>query len=372
MQGQLSLQNDIMESLLTKKIVLLIIFVLLLLGGLFGTKFFQINQAITSRKPPPPPVVTIANVSEVKWATTVSSVGTINPVLGITVSNEIAGVISALHVESGQYVNKGDLILELDTSTDTANLEGLIAAEKLALIKFKRQATLLKNKATSFSSHDEARAELDIAKAAVISQKSIINKKKIRAPFSGQLGIRQVSLGQYLDKGSEIISLISLDKTIADFSFPERDFAQLKVGQVVKISTQAYPGEIFEGVIQAINPGLFEETRTIGVRALMNNPDQKLRTGMFADVSVITSEPNSVLVIPETAVLFNTYGENVYVVKQQGDDHIVELQNVETGAHRNGYVEITKGLTANDAVVDEGHVKLRNGQKVTLSTNNQS
>ncbi len=163
-----------------------------------------------------------------------------------------------------------------------------------------------------------------------------------------------------------------MDKTIADFSFPERDFAQLKVGQVVKISTQAYPGEIFEGVIQAINPGLFEETRTIGVRALMNNPDQKLRTGMFADVSVITSEPNSVLVIPETAVLFNTYGENVYVVKQQGDDHIVELQNVETGAHRNGYVEITKGLTANDAVVDEGHVKLRNGQKVTLSTNNQS
>ena len=356
---------------MSKKIILLSIFILLLFGGLFGSKFLQINKAQSSRKPPPPPMVTTTGVIEEHWEDTLSSIGTINPVLGVILSNEIAGIISALHVESGEPVNKDDLILELDTSTDKANLDGLVAAEKLALIKFKRQVKLLKNKATSHSSHDEARAELDIAKAAVISQKSIIDKKKIRAPFSGKLGIRQVSLGQYLDKGTQIIPLVSLNKTIADFSFPERYFAHLKVGQTVKISTQAYPNEVFEGTIQAINPGLFEETRTIGVRAIMDNPDEKLRAGMFADVNVVTSSPKPVLVLPETAVLFNTYGENVYIVKQQDNKNIVELRNIKTGAHRNGHVEIIKGLALNDKVVDEGHVKLRNGQKVTISNNNK-
>lgn len=356
---------------MSKKIILLAIFVLLLFGGLFGFKFLQINKAQSSRKAPPPPVVTTVDVIEEQWENTLSSVGTINPILGITLSNEIAGIISALHVDSGALVNKGDLILELDTSTDRANLDGLIAAEKLALIKFKRQATLLKNKATSRSSHDEARAELDIAKAAVISQKSLIDKKIIRAPFTGKVGIRLVSLGQYLDKGTEIASLVSLSPIVADFSFPERHFAQLNVGQLVKIHVQAYPGETFEGNIQAINPSLHQETRSIGVRATLNNPDEKLRAGMFAEVSAVISKANPVLTLPETAVLFNTYGENVYIVKQQDNKNIVELRNIKTGSHRNGRVQIIKGLSLNDSVVDEGHVKLRNGQTVTILTTNK-
>ena len=356
---------------MSKKVILLIIFVLLLFGGLFGSKFLQIDNAMSSRKAPPPPTVTTVEVIEEKWESALSSIGTINPKQGVTLSNEIAGVISALHIESGEFVNKGDLILELDTSTDTANLDGLVAAEKLASIKFKRQVKLLKNKATSRSTHDEARAELDIAKAAVISQKSIIEKKKIRAPFTGKAGIRQVNLGQYLDKGTEIVPLVSLDQIYTDFSLPERDFAQLKVDQVVKITTQAYPDEVFEGTIQAINPSLFEETRTIGVRATMHNPDKKLRAGMFADIKVITSAPKPVLVLPETAVLFNTYGENVYLIKQQDNKDFVELRSIETGAHQNGYVEVLKGLKLNDIVVDEGHVKLRSGQQVTISNNNK-
>ncbi|MBV1875219.1 MAG: efflux RND transporter periplasmic adaptor subunit [Cycloclasticus sp.] len=355
---------------MSKKVILLAIFIFLLFGGLFGSKFLQINKAQSSRKAPPPPVVTTTEVIEEQWENTLSSVGTIDPVLGVILSNEIAGIISILHVDSGALVSKGDLILELDTSTDRANLDGLIAAEKLALIKFKRQVTLLKNKATSRSSHDEARAELDIAKAAVISQKSIIDKKKIRAPFTGKVGIRLVSLGQYLDKGAQIAQLVSLSTIIADFAFPERHFAQLKEGQVVRLQVQAYPSEIFEGSIQAINPGLHQETRSIAVRATLNNPDEKLRAGMFADVSVVTSAPKPVLSLPETAVLFNTYGENVYIVKQQDNKNIVELRNIETGPHLNGRVQIIKGLTLGDLVINEGHVKLRNGQAVTISTPN--
>jgi len=366
-----SLKNDFTESLLSKKIIFLVIFILLLFGGLFGSKFLQINQAKSSRKPPPPPLVTTTDVTEEQWEDVLLSVGTINPVLGVILSNEIAGIITVLHVESGQSVNKGDLILELDTSTDRANLDGLVAAEKLAQIKFNRQIKLLKNKATSRSSHDEAQAELDIAKAAVISQKSIIDKKRIRAPFSGKVGIRQVSLGQYLDKGTQIAPLVSLSSTIADFAFPERHFAQLSVGQTVKIKVQAYPNEVFEGKIQAINPGLHQETRTIAVRAVVKNPDEKLRAGMFAEVSVLTSGTKPTLTLPETTVLYSTYGENVYVVINKDEKNIVERRTIETGEHRNGRVAVLKGLTRLETVVNEGHVKLRNGLTVTIANLDQ-
>jgi len=357
--------------MLSKKIVLLVAFVIVIFGGLFGTKFLQINNAMSSRKPPPPPTITTTHVIQEQWQSALSTVGTVNPELGVILSNEVAGTVSVLSVESGEAVTKGDLIIELDTSTDQAKLNGLIANKKLAQIKFNRLATLLKRKATSTSSFDEARAELDVAKAAVIEQQSLINKKIIRAPFSGKLGIRQVSLGQYIDKGTQIIPLVSLTNTIADFAFSEREFAHLKVGQTVKLKVQAYPGVIFDGAIQAINPGIHEDTRTIAVRAVIDNPDEKLRAGMFADISIITSPPKPVLTLPETAVLFSTYGENVYVVNQKDGKNSVELQNIETGTRRDGRVEIIKGLSLDDLVVDEGHVKLRNGQTVTISNNTE-
>lgn len=355
---------------LSKKIAFLVLAIVLVFGGLFGSKFLQINNAMSSRKPPPPPVVTTVVVAPQQWEDVLSTVGTINPVLGVVLSNELAGIVSALPVESGEYVNKGDIVIELESSSDQAKLSGLIASEKLALIKFKRLSKLLKSKATSRSSYDEARAQLDVATAAVVEQKSIINKKKIRAPFSGKLGIRQVSLGQYLDKGTQIFPLVSLATTIADFSFPERDFAKLKEHQTVNIKVQAYHNETFEGVIQAINPGIHEDTRTIAVRAIVNNPNEKLRAGMFADVSVVVSIPKPVITLPETTVLYNTYGENVYLVKQKDNKNIAVLQTIQTGKHRHGHVEIISGLTLGDTVVDEGHVKLRNGQNITISNNN--
>ncbi|PCI21631.1 MAG: efflux transporter periplasmic adaptor subunit [Piscirickettsiaceae bacterium] len=357
---------------MTKKIVLLVCLIVVIFGALFGTKFIQLNNAMSSRKPPPPPLVTTTKVTEERWESILSTVGTVNPVLGVIISNELAGIVSVLHVESGQTVHKGDLLIELDTSTDRANLKGLIAAEKLAQIKFDRQVKLLKNRATSKSSHDQAHAELDIARAGVLAQKSIINKKKIRAPFSGKLGIRQVSLGQYLDKGTEIIPLVSLTATIADFAFSERHFAKLKVNQEVRIQVNAYPGEVFKGKIQAINPGLHQDTRTIAVRAVIANPDEKLRAGMFADVSVITSQPRSVLTLPETAVLYNTYGENVYLVQKKDGKDTVKQHTIKTAERRHGRIVVTDGLKLDDTVVDEGHIKLRNGMAISIAKHNKN
>lgn len=351
---------------MNKKIFILIALVLIIFGGLFGTKFLQINSAKSSRKPPPPPVVTTTQVIEEKWGRALHAVGTINPVFGVILSNEIAGIVSVLHVESGQDVSKGDVLFELDTSTDKAHLAGLVASQKLAQIKFNRQSKLLKRKSTSRSSYDQARAELDIAKAGVMAQQSIINKKLIRAPFSGKLGIRQISLGQYLDKGTQIAPLVSLSSTIVDFALAERYFAELKAGQTINLSVQAYPSDTFKGTIQAINPGLHADSRTIAVRATVPNPDEKLRAGMFADISIVTSAPQRILTLPETAILFNTYGETVYLVGDKDGQPTVQQRTIETGARQQGRIEVIKGLALGDSVVDEGHVKLRNGIKITI------
>lgn len=355
---------------MSKKTIRLIAIILLIFGALFGVKFFQFQNQMSSRKPPPPPVVTTTQVEERQWSTTLSSIGNVNPVLGIILSNEVAGTIAALHFESGQTVKKGDLLVEFNTATDRARLDGFIAAEKLAKLKFNRQAKLLKSKTTSRSSHDEARAELDSAKAATQTQQSILDKKMIRAPFDGTIGIRQVSLGEYIDKGHQIAPLVSFASTIVDFALSERYFAALKTGQALTLQVQAYPHETFKGTIQAINPGLHKETRTIAVRATVDNIDQKLRAGMFADINVIVSDPLPVLVLPETAVTYNTYGENVFVATQQDGQEIVSLKGIKTGAHRDGLVEIKQGLSLNDIVVNEGHVKLKNGMPINSATNN--
>ena len=356
-----------MEKVLAKKIVYLALFVILIFGGLFGSKFLQIEQAKASRKAPPPPQVSIVKVAKQQWANNLSAVGNITPQLGIILSNEVAGIVSAIHFKSGQRVKKGELLIELNADTDQALLNGLLAAERLAQIKFKRQATLLVKKVTSLSSHDEARAVLDVAKTAVLAQKTIISKKRIHAPFDGVMGIRQISLGQYLDKGHNIAPLVSLSSTYADFSLAERYFSQVRIGQKVSVRVQAYPNQIFSGKVQAINPSLDQLTRTIAIRAIIDNPDGQLKPSMFADIKLTTSAPSTILTLPETAVTYNTYGESVFVVVHNDNKTTVIQRSIKSGEHRQGHVEIIEGLTLNDSVVNEGQVKLRNGMPIIIT-----
>jgi len=353
---------------LSKKIILLIALITLVFGGLFFTKFLQINKAISTRTPPPPPIVTTVNVQHENWSNKLPTVGEITPFNHIFISNELAGIVSAIHFKSGQAVKQGDLLLELNTSTDQAKLDGHIAERKLAQLKFKRQATLIKSKATSRSSYDEARASLDLANAAVIAQKSLLDKKLIRAPFDGIIGIRLVSMGEYLDKGHKIAPLVAPSPTMADFHLPERYIADLTIGQTVNINVQAYPNELFHGQIQAINPGLNEGTRTVVIRALVDNPQLRLKAGMFAKINVIISEPTPRLTLPETAVLYNTYGSNVYIINNDSGQTIVSYRSIKIGQRHQGNIEILSGLNAGDTVVNEGHIKLRNGIPVRIAT----
>jgi len=351
---------------LFKRNIIIILVILVIIGGLFGTKFLQINNAMQSRKAPPPATVTTTRVISETWQPSVPAIGSVTATEGIVLSNEFAGIVSAIHFKSGQAVNKGDLLIELDTSTDKAELKGLLASQKLAQLKYKRQVKLLKTKSTSKSNRDEALAILDQAIAAVSTKQSIINKKMIQAPFSGIIGIRNVDIGQYLDKGFSIAPLQSLAPVYADFTLAERHFSKLALGQTVNISVDAYPNQRFAGLVTAIDPGVEESTRAVRLRATINNSEKLLRPGMFTEIELLTTKPQPYLTLPDTAITYNTYGENVYIIIEKDGKNIAQHRTIKTGKKQQGRTAITEGLSLNDQVVNEGQVKLRNNIPVTI------
>lgn len=350
-----------------KKLLLALLLLGLLLGGVFGWKFHQIQQASLSRKPPPPPVVAVAQAREENWQPFLNAVGSLEAVEGISVSNEVAGLVSTIHFKSGQAIKKGQPLLDLDASTDRAELAGLEALRRLGQIKYERAAKLVTERSMSKADYDEARATLDTAEAAVAAKRALIDKKRISAPFDGQLGIRVVNLGQYLPAGSAIVPLQALDPIHVDFSLPERHLADLSVGQKLEVQVQAYPNQSFAGRVTALNPGIDAGTRTLRVRATLNNPDQRLRPGMFAEVRVLLARRGPVLTLPGTAITYNPYGDSVFLVQagEQGG-YSVQRKQIETGESREGRVAITAGLKAGDRVVSAGQLKLRNGMAVVL------
>jgi len=351
-----------------KRLLIVIVFSLLVFGGLFGTKVLQIQTAMASRQMPPPPVVAISEVIEETWRPSLSAVGSLETSAGIQVSNEVAGMVKAFHFKSGDKVNEGQLLVELDTSTDQADLDRLQAAQWLAKVNFDRVKKLIDKKLSSQSDYDEAQALLSGARASVALQRALLEKKRIKAPFTGRLGIRQVSQGEYLPVGTDIVSLDALDLMYADFSLPERSLAKLAIGQTVRVRVQAYPDQLFEGVIAAITPAVDVGTRSIKIRADLSNPDEKLQPGMFAYVEVLMRNEQKVLTLPDTAVTYNPYGEYVYVLESSDEGHKTVYRQVETGSTREGRVEIIKGLEAGERVVSAGQVKLRNDMAVQIDT----
>ena len=351
---------------MVKRLSLVIVLLLVIFGAVFGWKYHQIQQGMAARKPPPPPVVAVTEVREETWPSYLGAVGSLVAVAGIDVTNEVPGKVSALKFESGAVAKEGQLLIELDATADRAELEGLLAAQRLAQVKFNRLAELLPKKSASKADYDEAKAMLDVAEAAAEAKRAVIAKKKVLAPFSGRLGIRKVDLGQYLAPGSPIVPLEALRPIYADFSLPERHLAMLAVGQQVVVAVQAYPGESFEGRVTALNPGIEQGTRTVKVRAVLENPQERLRPGMFAEVRVLLSADRRVLTIPDTAVTYAPYGDSVFTVVPGEQGTTVQRKQVETGETRQGRVAITGGLAQGDRVVSAGQVKLRNGMAVTL------
>lgn len=349
-----------------KRSLILLFFTLLIFGGIFGLKFYQMYQAADQFQAPPPTTVAATEVIQEYWPSVLPAVGSLTAVSGVDVSNEVAGKIEAIHFESGQSVKQGQLLLDLDASTDRAELKGLEAERRLAQVRFERSEKLIGKKFVSKSDYDQNQALLDEAIAAVQAKHSLIDKKRIRAPFSGELGIRLVDLGQYLAEGSAIVSLQRLDPIYLDFTVPERDLVQLTKGRRVVATVQAYPDREFEGQINAVSPLIDQGTRTAQVRAQIANPEKLLHPGMFAQVRILSEQPRTVLTLPDTAITYNPYGSSVFVIESGEQGSTVLSRQVETGQTRGGRIEIVSGLQLGEKVVSAGQVKLRNGMPVVI------
>jgi membrane fusion protein (multidrug efflux system) len=360
-----------------RKIILAVIIVAAVLGGLAGVKALQIKKLIAfgAAFVPPPESVSAAVAREEKWQGFISSIGTINAVQGVTVTPDIPGQVREIAFESGAAVAKGDLLVRLDTSAEESQLAAMEAQVGLARSNLARVRTLR-------TDGNVAQADLDAAEAAVKQYeanantiRATIEKKTIRAPFAGRLGIRQINLGQYMDTGKPIVSLQSLAPVYADFSLPQQELAKLKTGLRVRLVSDTYPGQRFEGVLTAINPDLDAVTRSVGLQATFDNADERLRPGMFARVEVLLPEEQNVLVIPATSVLSAPFGDSVYLIETQPAKDgaaahlVVRQQFIRTGTVRGDFVSVESGLKPGDRVASSGMFKLRNG--LTVVENNE-
>jgi membrane fusion protein (multidrug efflux system) len=349
------------------RLTLVVVLLAAVFGAIFGWKYYVGQQMAAAQSGgPPPATVAVSQVRTERWQPYLDAVGSLVAVAGIEVTNEVAGKINAIRFESGQEVAQGDVLLELDSQSDRAQLRGLQAEERLARLRFQRTERLLKQNSASQSDYDEALATLDGAKAAVSAQQALIDKKQIQAPFDGLLGIRRVDLGEFLAPGSPIVPLEALDPIYTDFSLPERELARVRVGQRVEVSVQAFPGQTFTGEVSAIDPGVQVATRSLRLRATLENPDKRLRPGMFAEVRVLLEADEELLTIPRTAVTYNPYGDSVFLVVERDGQPVAQRRQIKTGDAREGRVEVLSGLEDGDRVVTAGQVKLRNGQPLVI------
>lgn len=344
--------------------ITLVVVIFVVLGGI---KALQFKTMAATPWLQPPDTVSSAVAHEENWQDTFNAVGSITAVQGVTVTPELAGTVREIAFESGAVVSKGDLLVRFDTSTEEAQLNAANSQLELARLNVDRERALRSNNTVSQSELDQAEATWKQAKANADAIQAAIDKKTIRAPFSGKLGIRQINLGEYVDAGKPIVSLQALNPVYADFSLPQQDLAQLKTGMTIRISTDAYTGKQFDGTLTAINPDLDESTRSVRLQATLDNPEQLLRPGMFARVEVALPTQENVLVIPATAILSAPYGDSVYVIEKatNGPGSVVRQQFVRTGRSRGDFISVEDGLKKGDKVVSAGLFKLRNGSPVT-------
>ncbi len=337
------------------------------LAALFGWRLHQLRlQEERMSQMPPPAVVTVTEVQVGEWTQAVHAIGGLRATNGVRVANEVAGVVEEIAFESGQIVEAGDVLIRLDGETDVAALETREAEVRLAEQQFERFRNLLGQNAVSRAEFDEARANFDAAKARVHEQRALLDKKTIRAPFSGVLGLREVDLGEFLAVGTPIVGINMLDPIQVDYAVPERELPNLSVGDRVEVSVAAFQDEVFVGEVLALDSSVLPSTRTLRIRARLDNQDFRLRPGMFANVRTVRPTTRTVLTVPRTAVSYNTFGDFVFRVVDGESGRQAERVSVTTGEARDGRVELVDGIEAGATVVATGLLRLRNGQPVTI------
>jgi membrane fusion protein, multidrug efflux system len=320
----------------------------------------------------PPEVVTSAIAQAQDWERITRAVGSLRADHGVVVASEGQGTVRRIAFESGSVVQRGDVLIELDTEVELAQVASAESRAALARVNAERARDLWQTRATSKAELDGSEATLQQAIADVESIKATIDKKTMRAPFTGRTGIRRVNLGQFVDRGAPIVTLQSLDPIHADFALPQQRLGDVQAGQVVRLTTDARPGTVFEGRVTAISPEVDASTRTVRVQATLANADEKLSPGMFVTVEVVAQQKNRVVVIPSTAVYYQPFGDSIFVIKDVTDEKTgqtvrrAEQRFVRLGEARGDFVAVNQGLQPGEEVVTTGVFKLQNGSSVAV------
>jgi len=357
----------------------MLIVVSLVLGAVFGFIEFKgrmIKQFMAAQGEPPQTVSTMtAGVQE--WLPKLEAVGSLRAVHGVELSAEVAGIVTEIHFKQGDKVTVDTPLLQLRADNDIARLKSLAATVELARITYQRSEAQFNAKAVSRQTLDADKANLDVALANVAEQQALVDKKTIRAPFTGQLGVRTVDPGQYLDAGTTIATLQALDAVFVDFYLPQQALAVLKTGQTVSVKTDTYPGRDFTGEITVINPKVELSTRNVQIRATLKNPGHLLLPGMYATIHIGVGNAQRYITLPRSAISFNPFGATVYLVDSKGAGDkgkpglIAKQTFVTTGEARGDQIAVTAGVNENDTVVTSGQIKLRNGTPVLIDNSVQ-
>lgn len=357
-----------------KKILFAAVAVSLLVGAIIFIKLGQFTAMgeAAQNMVLPPETVTAMSVESEQWEQKIVATATVTAVQGVEVSAEIGGRVKRIAFESGSVVNKGDVLIQLDTASEDAQLASAEATAALAKASLARVKKLNKQNLTSQDALETAEAKVKETVAQANNVRALIAKKTIQAPFSGRLGLRQVNLGQILSEGDAIVSLQTLDPIYVDFSVPQKELARLVPDLEVQVTVDAAPGHTFIGKIIATNPDVDLATRSVRVRAKVANPDEVLRPGMFAKATVIMPEKKTVLPVVVTAIAYATFGNSVFVIdehtnEQTGEtEKVLRQQFVRLGQARGDFIDVIDGLKPGETIVTSGVFKLRSGMKVII------
>lgn len=349
------------------RIALTLLAIVLVAGGIAALKHKQDAARLTrTTGGPPPATVTATRVEQTPWVQRIEEVGDLKAIDDVNIASEVPGTVAEINFESGAPVTAGQVLVRLDATQENAQLDALRAELKLANLELDRITKLRRTPAFSQALLDKAQSQMASLAAQVERQAALVRRKTLRAPFDGILSIRQVSLGTIVAPGHPMVRLQSLDPIYADFSVSERHRGQLRPGQELEISVAAWPGQVFKGQLMVVSPDVDVRTRALKLRGKLANSNLQLQPGMFATVHLILSGAEPVLTLPRTAISFLAYGESVFTIKESDAGLTAHRQQVTVGRTRDERVEILSGLATQQLVVHTGHLKLREGQPVTI------
>jgi multidrug efflux system membrane fusion protein len=360
---------------LAVRLAIMAVLLAVVLGGLYGYDQFRqkmIAQFFASNAPPPTPVAAVAATSE-PMARYLDGIGSVVAVHQVTVSPEVSGRVTKITFESGSAVSAGDPLVQLNDEPERADLANFVAQAHMAQLTLARNSTLARQQFSSQQTVDQNQSELEVAKAGIARIQATIAQKLVRAPFAGQLGVRQIDLGEYLSAGTAIVTLTDLDTLHVDFTLPEQMRSALLVGQDIQIRVDAFPDKVFPAKLTTIEPQIDPTTRNIKLEATLDNPGHLLLPGMFATARVILPADPHVTTVAETSVDYTAYGESVFLLSPTGQQaegkpvYKAVQTFVKTGDRRDGKVAILDGVKPGDLVVTVGQLKLQNGADAVLT-----